>query len=423
MPPLTKVLVPDPDDQLSASQRATKRRKLEKLTNDFLNGRPLYISSARPCPQAVKATIVRNKKCCNDSKFVLPKLDSSPEPSAVWEDLPDDLEILKAAARKRNVTKPPIKTNVISSETVIEESRMQATCSPARGLRAFKVNFGPSDDALQQAAALRARRVQRANSEMPAISRLASRLEPTIEDSEEREPRSEPRLGTVDRDLTRRTNEWLSRRSSRLCLEAQDAGESSVDELRLSAVETPSRLVRRTSARSQQKRSDDEPAMEQIASYHTAPEDTDISIENVQPTNHKPDTQEDSQSRLLRSHGVPARQRLSWTTMNETAHHHKATPENAAAATPADAPTSLSAVHESLLESAHSNAGKATKRRRTTFNATRTPQQSRRTRSAPTTKSQDAATMIPPPASSSKPLGEQAVRPVYRSTHSFPSPL
>ena len=43
--PSAKTLVADPDDDLPTSLRVAKRRRVEQLANDFLEGQPLFISS------------------------------------------------------------------------------------------------------------------------------------------------------------------------------------------------------------------------------------------------------------------------------------------------------------------------------------------------------------------------------------------
>lgn len=315
--PPAKVLVRDLDEDLSESARSTKRRRIETLADDFLNGVPLFISSARPCPQSLNSTIVWNKKSSNEPKFVLPRVDLSDEPSAeskVWEDVESDAEILERLRRRRQPSVQPnpyeAGPNAESGVPIeeVEAEQAQASCGRVRRLKTVKKTSGPSEDALRQAAALRARRFQRANSEVPIVQNSLS-LQAQVAQTE-MGPRREPSYESHGQyDDHRRTSHWLSRRKSLFSFVGREEHDESIDELQLSRLETPSvaaRRPKRSSISSEEPEPEpipaatetqsdtsgdatqDQPPKQRIfgdkqslqnASYHTAPEQTEVDLE------------------------------------------------------------------------------------------------------------------------------------------------
>lgn len=407
--PTSRILVPGPDEVLPGPERAANRRRIEKLADDFLNGDPLFISSARPCPDSLKATIAWNKKSSNEPKFVMPVVNRSNEPSAVWEDVEDDAVVLRRAATSKTTDAGYHAAFPLGKQDVTEV-QAQASCGRTRRLKAAKLTVGPSDEALKMAAALRARRVYRANSEVPGSSRRSSRLLELMAD--DGKPRSEPRTDAMNYD--RRTSSWLSRRKSHTI--STYAEYDSGDELRLSRIETPSpsiqcrrplsssRTVHEPSPRLQSTHSgaiqetlsesdtasslpeetaSGSESSERKGSYHTAPAVTEDHTQDY-TTQQDSGLQEYSQAHTLRSHGIPITQ-ASWASVNEQ------TPTGCEAASPHD-PTSapalakpVSAIQRSLHESAKLRSGKATRTTRLTSNsakADQSPYWGRRTRSS-----------------------------------------
>ncbi len=194
--PTSKILVKDPDDKLSPIERSGKRQRIEKLADDFLNGSPLFISSARPGPQSLRSTIIRDN---TDPEYVKTLLSNSehasnsPASTAIWANLEDDDEVLKrltAGLRIQNYPKPHYGTSGVDRSKAVAVINVQASCKPRPRLKGFKVTTGPSEEALRQAAMLRARKHLRAHSEVPVVRRRSSEIEQYTENVVE--PQSEP---------------------------------------------------------------------------------------------------------------------------------------------------------------------------------------------------------------------------------------
>ena len=440
-PPPCKVLVRDPDDVLPEAKRAAKRMRIEKIADDFLNGDSLFISSARPCPQKLKESIVWNKKSWDDPNFKLPKVDLSKESSALWEDVEDDEAVLERFAR-RGKTALKSKSSIDQVDPSLSErgqdvteEQAQASCGPVRRLKALQVTAGPSEEALRHAATLCARRTQRANSEVLVARRSSTRLQSIAQDVHE--PRSEPNYGGDEKISPRLWGEWLSRRKLHALPASLDIDEDSADELSLSRFETPStpsRLRRvwtsSQTAREQspgrhptnesfsrpptperdttvvsiydtrsaawigtdqvednapEERLNDDSNSRQQASYHTAPEETEIEAERTSAQDDSQST-DNSQTRLLRSQGIKAVPRRSWASLNGNTPNARIEQPPKPATGASEASSSNPAVRRSLQESAQLNAGRATRGKRTKSTIAKTPQQSsatRQTRSAP----------------------------------------
>ena len=78
-----EVLLSGSDDDLSADQHVAKKRRIEKLADKFLDGIPLFVSCARPCPASLKAASLRHSINPNRPIFVTSKVPSSSEPSSI----------------------------------------------------------------------------------------------------------------------------------------------------------------------------------------------------------------------------------------------------------------------------------------------------------------------------------------------------
>ena len=420
--PPAKVLARDPEDRLSDAQRVAKRRRIEKLADDFLNGETLFISSAEPCLQSLRSTFVWNQKSSNDTKFMLPKIDRADESSAVWEDVEGDAEVLARLTESRSDAKDILSQDTSNvkqeSREAITEVHAQASCRPARRIKTLSVTAGPSSDALRQAAVLRARRVQRGASDLSSPTG-PSHSHPVGEGPSK--PRSDPTHDPDGNPGRYRSGQWLNRRKSRFSSGGFDDAADSLDELRLPSIHPPSNTEVLPQPASTHEGhdllSDEEETSawisQQKASYHTAPEQTEIEAEaSAQQDGNQ--SQDDSQTRLLKKRGIRAVPRKSWTPTNRNSSGLQEFQSPQDAKTGISAITARSAIRKSFQKSAQFNAGKPTKGRRSKSTGKRTPQQpstSRRTRSTPTTESQGAV-------DSSIPTDQQPRRRVSRRAES-----
>ncbi|KAK3073680.1 hypothetical protein LTR53_004544 [Teratosphaeriaceae sp. CCFEE 6253] len=369
-PPAAPVLA-DSDDELQPKQRAAKRRRIESLADGFLNGQSLFISCVRPRPSALKGAIEGNERSRKAAKYALPEVELSDDDGEIWVDVLDVHDVAEKTvavkARVRNMrerTNSNWKTTAATVETTTEEHATSA-CKPVlRIARAVRVSLEPSTEAVKQAAALRARRLQRVTTDLPRLPEMTS-LD-TINDSDNAGLQSEPDA-LPPRSLRSRKShgtEWLLRRHT--MLHRLNADES-LDELSRSAIETPSRPSQlaphlpapkriteqsspdgsiSTAATDACEKSDfpsrpkarmsfgayrehweafdgsvgtnagtalEDEASHARGSYHTAPEATEVEANTC---SLPAEAREDSQTRLLRKQGINAAPRRSWTSTN-----------------------------------------------------------------------------------------------------------
>ena len=355
--PTSRTLLLEPEERISESERATKRRRIEKLADDFLNGEPLFISSARPCPSSLKSTIIWNKKSSNEPKVTLPQVSISAKSTPLWQDVESEEEILRRYTSRPKSLSPEAEEDSFhglptAEDVEIKKTPAKAISRPSRRCRSTSISAGPSEEALKLAAALRTRKVQKAQTDPVAAPDQHS-------DGGRRLRSSEKRVKPKD------TNGWLSRRESHRIPTDFNSNEDSLDELRLSNIETPSnpsqaprpsnltqpvaRLgitrqsilkqnseadldtitvtpvidessVARGNAQSNHHTSLDGKAPAECLeqnSYHTAPEETEIEREEIEPFCSNSFSQDDSQTRLLRSQGFPGTSRTSWQAVNK----------------------------------------------------------------------------------------------------------
>ena len=359
--PTSRTLLLEPEERISESERATKRRRIEKLADDFLDGEPLFISSARPCPSALKSTIIWNKKSSNEPKATLPQVSISAKSTPLWQDVGSDGEVLRRYTSRSKPLSPEAEEDSFqclptAEDVEVQEAPARAISRPSRGRRSASTTAGPSEEALKVAAALRARKAQKAQTDPVAAPNQDSDGGRRLRSSEKQ---TEPQ----------ETSRWLSRRESHRVPADFNSNEDSLDELRLSNVETPSnpsqvprlsnltqpvaRLditrqsilkqnfeadvdtiavtpvidessVARGNAQSNPHTSLDGKAPVECFeqnSYHTAPEETEIEREEVVPSRSNAFSQNDSQTRLLRSQGFPGTSRTSWQAVNKPPPH------------------------------------------------------------------------------------------------------
>ncbi|KAK0905463.1 hypothetical protein LTR57_018295 [Friedmanniomyces endolithicus] len=250
-PPASKVLAVDSDDELQPKQRAAKRRRVEHLAEEFLNGQPLIVSCVRPHPSTLKGSIERNERARTSGPYVLPAVELPDDDEVVWADLDDTCDLpgygnevpqSKASQSKAPIASKQSKTHrneVVAPVETVTEDQASSACKQARPVRIVKISLDPSAEAFEQAAALRARRLQKA---APETLRLSSVL-PTndFDEPNDVEPPSDEDTATQSRrikDRKPRSMEWLLRRQTRL---HELSADESMDELNRSRVETPSR--------------------------------------------------------------------------------------------------------------------------------------------------------------------------------------
>ncbi|KAK5134089.1 hypothetical protein LTR08_006979 [Meristemomyces frigidus] len=248
-PPVTETLASGSDDDIRPSDRAAKRRRVEKLADDFLNGVPLLITSARPSATSLKGTVEWNERSRIGSKWSLP-VPEREEDSVMWVDVQDDWTVLSTSSvmrkTKRKATSGPLspqpQKTITRTVTVTELQAATSGCKPARRVKAPNVFSEPSTEAMKHAAALRARKLQRATTEVPLPvddEQRSSILDPGLA-----EPHSEPASIARPRYFRTRkpaSTEWLLRRQTTLHELSPD---ESIDELSRSRTETPSRTQR-----------------------------------------------------------------------------------------------------------------------------------------------------------------------------------
>ena len=157
--PSAKILVADPDDDLPTSSRVAKRRRVEQLANDFLEGQPLFISSA--CSNGPDLTATVDKVLCDKRMTWDELLDDHDED--LWADGEDGWAVLK----KRSKARAALKKSRSQSKGPRRSTRSQAdavagiaeTIQPPPTTKAcHKISLAPSEEALTMAAKLRARK-------------------------------------------------------------------------------------------------------------------------------------------------------------------------------------------------------------------------------------------------------------------------
>lgn len=339
-PPPTEDLISDPDDDLSNADRAAKCRRIERLADDFLNGTPLFISTARPCPTTLKATFEESAWSRRESKHALPEACVEDVQGPVWADVEDGWEQLR---KSRHTPRKEKKAKLQGSSRkeapadpgpqVLQTEQAQSGCRSANATRVAKIDFQPSKEALAVAARLRARRLQRTTTE--AFKDHSNSLPEELEHSTSRSaPSSTVRLrGRPDIGRERDVN-WVGRRRHLSCEVSEDV---SADELRCSNTDSPSRRPRPLEAQGDASpgrtlQNDSLPtasrplistaksavsALSEDASLHTAPEHTDLEGVPVSSGSSRP-FHADSQRCFPSSHDVCTANRKSWPMVNRT---------------------------------------------------------------------------------------------------------
>ncbi|KAI5362837.1 hypothetical protein Slin15195_G102180 [Septoria linicola] len=402
-------LLSDSEDDFPLSDRIPKRRRIEKLADDFLNGEELHVLSARSEDGLIWTqnleSAVRND--IFDAQW-------SQDDESTWQDVEDDWECL----RNRQVEKENIDpmyldlkavNDSISTEEILVEVH-QSSCQRRRSRRIAKIAFGPSEDALRRAAELRNRKLKGA-----AVSTADQELQHSCPRKVVQDSQLEPEsTGPADQDSLSDcgpspTPAWTSAmwrskgafrppRRPRPVLKPVDQ-DCSRDELGLSSFSIPSQAARVThterylaeratgtqdsqgpavTALISSADSVSSPASESKETNHrkdamsTIEEQSndhyDTATEHVIPDdsalNSQLDAQDDSQDRLLKQQGILARPRKSWATMNEQ-HRPSSTASHDVDLAAEDEIVVMPRTRVSILASAESSARKPRKPRST----------------------------------------------------------
>ncbi|KAI7489437.1 hypothetical protein KC351_g1321 [Hortaea werneckii] len=252
-PPATSILSPDPEDDLRPSERSAKRRRIETLADNFLNGEPLALSCCRPTAASLKASVEGNERSRRGEKWTLPGYELSEDENEIWVDLDDSWTQIrqprpKHSAKSNSRPRIPKATTIepvtrrsdMDAHSLMEVVEAQSTCKAVPLRTVPKLSTQPSSEALSIAAALRNRNIHRAASERPL--RLDSSSQADTPEEEAVGSQSAPTPAARPRYFRTRKpagTEWLLRRNTVLHEVSPD---ESVDELGRSTMgATPSR--------------------------------------------------------------------------------------------------------------------------------------------------------------------------------------
>ncbi|KAI7184992.1 hypothetical protein KC363_g7392 [Hortaea werneckii] len=252
-PPATSILSPDPEDDLRPSERSAKRRRIETLADNFLNGEPLALSCCRPTAASLKASVEGNERSRRGEKWTLPGYELSEDENEIWVDLDDSgtqirqprpKHSAKSNSRPRipkaTTVEPVTRRSDMDAHSLMEVVEAQSTCKAVPRRTVPKLSTQPSSEALSIAAALRNRNIHGAASERPL--RLDSSSQADTPEEEAVRSQSAPTPAARPRYFRTRKpagTEWLLRRNTVLHEVSPD---ESVDELGRSTMgATPSR--------------------------------------------------------------------------------------------------------------------------------------------------------------------------------------
>ncbi|KAK3638650.1 hypothetical protein LTR56_012956 [Elasticomyces elasticus] len=419
-PPTAKIIAADSDDELQPKQRAAKRRRIEKLADEFMNGQALTLSCVRPHPSTLKVAVECNERSRTNAKYSLPGYELPEDDAVLWADVDEPFGPPKVVEAERLVkaeeaSKKTHRRSAVTAVETITEEQVSSACKQIRRPKAVPISLNPSDEAIKQAAALRARRLEKLAAEAPVLPDGTSAE--TISESDNTERRSEPGHSGPRRSGRGRkpkSNEWLLRRHTTLY---ELSADESLDELTRSMIHTPSRASQIQNKAQLEVKSEPDPlpcsttpdssaettsthvdrpassarprkrgslnsyvehwelftapsARDAVAtgsapendtsvaknSYHTAPEVTEVETNGEALHTHE-ELQEDSQTRLLRHHGIQGAPRTTWTSTNGK------TPSKSPLEVSADRPADglVEAEHNTLRESVQESAQSAIK--------------------------------------------------------------
>ncbi|KAI7200968.1 hypothetical protein KC324_g2455 [Hortaea werneckii] len=360
-PPATSVLSQDPEDDLRSSERSAKRRRIEKLADNFLNGEPLVLSCCRPTAASLKATIEGNERSKRGQKWTWPEYDFSEDENELWVDLDDSRTQVqqprpkhpaKGNARPRipkaKTVDPVTRRPDMDAESLMEVEEAQSTCKAVPRRAIPKLSTQPSNEALSIAAALRNRNIHRAASETPLRPDSSSQgntpEEGAVGSQSAPTPAARPRYFRTRKPAG---TEWLLRRNTVLHEVSPD---ESVDELGRSTMgATPSRTQGEALVPGPEQEIEGLPELQQRVvqpvtlgpgkssadplslsfsqkmaaaaqeAANRSPQSSRTVIEDTrkgsQLAHHH--SQDDSQTRLLSRYGSSGTSRTSWHAVNE----------------------------------------------------------------------------------------------------------
>ncbi|KAI7302285.1 hypothetical protein KC326_g9015, partial [Hortaea werneckii] len=360
-PPATSVLSQDPEDDLRSSERSAKRRRIETLADNFLNGEPLVLSCCRPTAAGLKATVEGNERSKRGQKWTWPDYDFSEGENDLWVDLDDSRtqvqqprpkHSVKGNARPRipkaKTVEPATRRPDMDAESLMEVEEAQSTCKAVPRRTVPKLSTQPSSEALSIAAALRNRNIHRATSELPL--RLDSSSQANTPEEKAVGSQSAPTSAARPRYFRTRKpagTEWLLRRNTVLHEVSPD---ESVDELGRSTMgATPSRTQGEALVPGPEREMEGLPELQQQVvqpvtlgpgkssadplslsfsqkmaaaaqeAANRSPQSSHTVIEGTgkgsQLAHHH--SQDDSQTRMLSKYGLSGTSRSSWHAVNE----------------------------------------------------------------------------------------------------------
>lgn len=231
--PSAKTLVADPDDDLPPSLRVAKRRRVEQLANDFLEGQPLFISSA--CANGPDLTATVDKVLCDKRMTWDDVLDDHDED--LWADGEDGWAELRKrskarAAMKKSRSRPcgPQRGTNSQADAVLKAVEVVRPQNAGPTVKVCQeISLAPSNEALMLAAKLRARK--------------ASLMEKTTECPELLQPPTSHVTQSAP-PAARATSSFKQCSSSRPFDPNTPAETTMADELRLSRTDSPSHRPR-----------------------------------------------------------------------------------------------------------------------------------------------------------------------------------
>ncbi|CAK4030431.1 Hypothetical predicted protein [Lecanosticta acicola] len=362
----------DGDDDFYIPQRAAKRRRIERIADEFMNGFLPEIHCATLDPQAVTEAIVYD--CFERPRDAWDALERAvyerprKENADMWEDVESGQDVLRAFL----ASQVPVNNALIRQdegiscvqEPIITQIQAQASCRPRTRLRSTKPAIGPSEDALRVAAQLRNRRLQSSHIDL-CESQPQSCPRHVIPETQTQYSYSEPQDETVSDCGPSPTPAWTSSKwitSGAFQLPRKDVNEDcSKDELGATSIFTSSQRSRNRSRPLARARSGTSapthPSFDTVppptaSTYASTSFETTLSKAqersevqqfevntmdnqeacNVIGTSIEEQTEEDqshadcdhgvdeadSQAKLLRQEGLDVRPRKSWATTNIT---------------------------------------------------------------------------------------------------------
>ncbi|KAK4618430.1 uncharacterized protein CLAFUR5_10918 [Fulvia fulva] len=362
-------LLTDDEDDFALPERAAKRRRVEQLADDFLNGVALEIHSARLVPEALRTAVAFSSfPRPKDFRYAIADIETQNDSDDIWEDVDDDQDIfrrLRGACKADEDDSGVFVDGTVSVEELeVTEVQAQASCGPKRRLRSTQVTAGPSEEALRVAAALRNRKLRQTITSLPVESQPQSCPPPVIPETQTQS--SESSLDETASDCgpsptpAWTSSKWLKTGAFQPKKHVDE--DCSRDELGTSSIFTLSQKSRnreRPLARGKAG-----PSSAASGSFSTAPSATAASgisesfvlrvgslqvpessnVTHAQYDEHSVETSEltefqtapqdhggaksddiipddDSQSRLLRRQGLRVAPRKSWVAMNDISEH------------------------------------------------------------------------------------------------------